>query len=318
MYFDADSASLNARARTILQQVSKQLTEQKGTLLIEGHTPGNQATAQASINLSDKMATSVRDYLVSLGVRASRLQTLSVGSERPQCAEDVAGGEAANRRVEFAFRSGNSTPTIASLRRTPAGTGLVVTEFTFTPAAVDDPDGDALTYTWTTSLDGGQKDSGTILTKQFPQTGRFTVTVTATDTSGASASASTQVTIGSLDGVWDITCEPKPQQPQVQQAPSPFPREFVATIRQDGANVTGTISGGGLTQSFPAPASLTNSIRSPRQVSFGVESAYNVWDRRDADFYFSLSADDALQTMTGTSQYCVSARAVRRRAAAAK
>ncbi len=50
---------------------------------IEGHTC-NIGTAEYNLALGDRRATSVRDYLVSRGIAANRLTTVSYGEERPK------------------------------------------------------------------------------------------------------------------------------------------------------------------------------------------------------------------------------------------
>jgi outer membrane protein OmpA-like peptidoglycan-associated protein len=52
-------------------------------LNIEGHTC-NIGTAEYNLALGDRRATAVRDYLVSRGVTANRLTTVSYGEERPK------------------------------------------------------------------------------------------------------------------------------------------------------------------------------------------------------------------------------------------
>ena len=50
---------------------------------IEGHTC-NIGTAEYNLALGDRRANAVKDYLVSRGVTADRLQTVSYGEERPK------------------------------------------------------------------------------------------------------------------------------------------------------------------------------------------------------------------------------------------
>ena len=68
---------------------------------VEGHCD-ERGTVEYNLALGDKRAHAVRDYLVSLGVPADRLQAVSYGKERPM---DSGHGEAAwaqNRRAHFA------------------------------------------------------------------------------------------------------------------------------------------------------------------------------------------------------------------------
>jgi outer membrane protein OmpA-like peptidoglycan-associated protein len=50
---------------------------------IEGHTC-NIGTAEYNLALGDRRANSVRDYLMSRGIAAGRLSTVTYGEERPK------------------------------------------------------------------------------------------------------------------------------------------------------------------------------------------------------------------------------------------
>jgi outer membrane protein OmpA-like peptidoglycan-associated protein len=305
LYFPEGSIQIPAGATSQLTALVAELGRQKGVLTIEGHTSSG-ANPKNSMSESEQRANAVRSYLVSQGIPASRLRTTPMGDNQPQCSEATAAGRDANRRVEFRFTSGNSAPTIRRIGRSPAGIGLPPTTYTFTAEGVNDPDGDQLKYEWTVPGYPGApiSSTGAAASHLFDIVGSYQVTLTVTDSAGATATASTYVSIGTITGVWDITCSGPPKgEPN-------FPTAFVATIRQNGNQLTGTIEAGGLSQTFPAPASLENTISAGRRVSFGVESAYNRWS--DSDFYFSATVDDQLETMTGTSQYCQSIRGVRR------
>ena len=52
-------------------------------LEIEGHTC-NIGTAEYNLALGDRRANAVKDYLVSRGIGAERLRTISYGEERPK------------------------------------------------------------------------------------------------------------------------------------------------------------------------------------------------------------------------------------------
>ena len=205
----------------------------------------------------------------------------------------------------------NRTP-VVTVRATPAGAVLAGSNLTFA-ATASDPDGDRLTYQWTTTASRSPMPSrGASATYAFDQPGIYEVMVRVTDAGGLRSTATTSVLVGTLDGTWDIRCEGPPK-----EFPD-FPKTFVVRIRQDGQNLTGTFEAGGRTQTFPAPAQLTNTITPPRRASFGVEGAYNVFAERDGDFYFSVELNDRLTVMTGTSQYCQKVRGVRRAPAAAR
>ncbi len=80
VYFGFDSASVSASERAKLQQAADYLMENPTSgLLIEGHCDW-YGTAEYNLALGDRRATSVSDYISTLGVSPSRIETLSKGS----------------------------------------------------------------------------------------------------------------------------------------------------------------------------------------------------------------------------------------------
>lgn len=67
---------------------------------IIGHTD-NDGDGNSNMALSKKRAESVKNYLVSKGISASRLQTDGKGESEPVASNSTAEGKARNRRVEF-------------------------------------------------------------------------------------------------------------------------------------------------------------------------------------------------------------------------
>jgi outer membrane protein OmpA-like peptidoglycan-associated protein len=84
VHFDFDRFSLRPEATRVLDEAVTAL-QQDPTLRIqiEGHTC-NIGTAEYNLALGDRRATSVRDYLLSRGVAAGRLTSVSYGEERPR------------------------------------------------------------------------------------------------------------------------------------------------------------------------------------------------------------------------------------------
>jgi hypothetical protein len=198
----------------------------------------------------------------------------------------------------------NRAPVITGLNASPGGTGLQsATTITFTGQGVTDPDGGALTYSWVSSDGTAIASSSETASHRYERSGSFDMRLTVTDSQGLSSSAVATVGIGTVTGTWDITCN---------NHPASFPGQFVASITQSGAMLSGTLSGASRSQTFPAPPSVSsvNVVGDPRRVNFGVEGYQNVWD--DSDFYFHLTADDTLTSMNGDSQYCGSVVASRR------
>jgi outer membrane protein OmpA-like peptidoglycan-associated protein len=72
-------------------------------LTIEGHTC-NIGTAEYNLALGDRRANAVRAYLVSRGVSADRLQTISYGEERPKYDNAREETRRLNRRAAMVVR----------------------------------------------------------------------------------------------------------------------------------------------------------------------------------------------------------------------
>lgn len=84
VHFDFDRYSLRPEATRILDEAVNALrTDPTLRVEIEGHTC-SIGTAEYNLALGERRANAVRDYLVSRGVDASRLHTVSYGEERPK------------------------------------------------------------------------------------------------------------------------------------------------------------------------------------------------------------------------------------------
>ncbi|MDX2187983.1 MAG: OmpA family protein [Opitutaceae bacterium] len=80
VYFDFDKSGINAAERTKLQAAKDYLDQTpQHRLLIEGHCDW-RGTAEYNLGLGDRRANAAREYLLSLGVAANRIETLSKGS----------------------------------------------------------------------------------------------------------------------------------------------------------------------------------------------------------------------------------------------
>ena len=84
VHFDFDRYTLRPEATRILDEaVSALQSDPSLRIEVEGHTC-NIGTAEYNLALGDRRASAVRDYLVSRGVTADRLRTISYGEERPK------------------------------------------------------------------------------------------------------------------------------------------------------------------------------------------------------------------------------------------
>jgi peptidoglycan-associated lipoprotein len=82
-FFEYNDASLSADAQTALTNSATWLKKNSQyNLLVEGHCD-ERGTEQYNLALGDRRANQAKEYLVTLGVDASRIRTVSYGEERP-------------------------------------------------------------------------------------------------------------------------------------------------------------------------------------------------------------------------------------------
>jgi OOP family OmpA-OmpF porin len=100
--FETGSAVLLKDSEKLLDEVAKAMTDHPEIQQVEvgGHTDarGNDGF---NLDLSDKRAASVRDYLVGKGIAAERLSAKGYGETKPIADNETEDGQYANRRVEF-------------------------------------------------------------------------------------------------------------------------------------------------------------------------------------------------------------------------
>jgi peptidoglycan-associated lipoprotein len=99
--FGYDSFELSDEARQTLQGHSSWLrNNQQGRVEIEGHCD-DRGTVEYNLALGAKRASMAKSYLVSLGVSADRITTISYGEELPLCYEASESCYSRNRRAHF-------------------------------------------------------------------------------------------------------------------------------------------------------------------------------------------------------------------------
>jgi peptidoglycan-associated lipoprotein len=100
-FFDYDKADIRGDARDVLATNASWLKKYPSVqFTIEGHTD-ERGTAQYNLALGDRRANAAKDYLVSLGVDASRVKTVSYGKERPFATGQDEDSWQKNRRAHF-------------------------------------------------------------------------------------------------------------------------------------------------------------------------------------------------------------------------
>jgi OOP family OmpA-OmpF porin len=101
VYFDFDKATIKPEGKVVLNEAAALLQKHERVVVeVGGHTDsvGSEAYNQG---LSERRADAVRDYLMSKGVKASRLTARGYGESRPVASNDTEEGRAENRRVEL-------------------------------------------------------------------------------------------------------------------------------------------------------------------------------------------------------------------------
>jgi len=100
-YFDYDKADIRPDARVALSTTADFLKRHPSIkATIEGHCDERGST-EYNLGLGDRRATAVKQYLVSLGVSADRLNIVSFGKEKPFCNEHNEACWQQNRRGHF-------------------------------------------------------------------------------------------------------------------------------------------------------------------------------------------------------------------------
>lgn len=101
VYFDFDKSGIRPDMRPILDRKAQFLLDFSSVRIqIEGHCD-ERGTAEYNVALGHRRAQQTKDYLVSLGVSASRIDTVSYGEERPADPRSHELAWAKNRRAMF-------------------------------------------------------------------------------------------------------------------------------------------------------------------------------------------------------------------------
>ncbi|MDC8754750.1 peptidoglycan-associated lipoprotein Pal [Erythrobacter sp. sf7] len=99
IYFDTDRFNIDNIDAAALQTQAQWLVRYPGKRArIEGHAD-ERGTREYNLALGERRANAAKNYLVSLGIDASRLTVISYGKERPAALGSDEGAWARNRRA---------------------------------------------------------------------------------------------------------------------------------------------------------------------------------------------------------------------------
>jgi peptidoglycan-associated lipoprotein len=101
VFFVLDSSDLSTEGQATLQQ-NADVLKQYATwqITIEGHAD-ERGSAEYNLALGERRALAARDYLVSLGIPATRVRTVSYGKEFPFDPGQTEEAFSKNRRAHF-------------------------------------------------------------------------------------------------------------------------------------------------------------------------------------------------------------------------
>ena len=101
VYFEYDSSELSPGGQRVLDENAAVLKKYTSwAVTIEGHCD-ERGTAEYNLALGERRAVTARAYLVSLGLSADRLRTVSYGKEFPFDPGHDEAAFAKNRRAHF-------------------------------------------------------------------------------------------------------------------------------------------------------------------------------------------------------------------------
>ena len=99
IYFDTDKFDIDAEDQQALRQQAQYLQQYPNVrATVEGHAD-ERGTREYNLALGERRANAAKNYLVSLGVPANRVTTVSYGKERPVALGSNESAWAQNRRA---------------------------------------------------------------------------------------------------------------------------------------------------------------------------------------------------------------------------
>ena len=107
VFFETDQTELTALGRTTLDKQAQWLTNySQYAFTIEGHAD-ERGTREYNIALGARRAQATRDYLISRGIQAGRMKTISYGKERPVAVCNDISCWSQNRRAVTVLNAGS-------------------------------------------------------------------------------------------------------------------------------------------------------------------------------------------------------------------
>ncbi len=101
VYYDFDRSAIRSdQTGQLIENAKYMLDNPMYNVLIEGHCD-ERGTTEYNLALGERRAREAREFLISRGVEASRIDIVSKGEEQPAVAGSTEQAYALNRRAEF-------------------------------------------------------------------------------------------------------------------------------------------------------------------------------------------------------------------------
>ena len=101
VYFDYDSDRIRDEFRPLLQAHAKYLADNAGAkMLIQGNCD-ERGSREYNLALGQRRAEAVRRMMVLMGAREAQIEPVSLGEEKPRCAQQTEACWAENRRGDL-------------------------------------------------------------------------------------------------------------------------------------------------------------------------------------------------------------------------
>ncbi|MGO9414903.1 MAG: peptidoglycan-associated lipoprotein Pal [Syntrophobacteraceae bacterium] len=101
IHFDFDKSDIKADDKPTLKNLYGILSaDTMKNVVVEGNCD-ERGTSEYNLALGDRRANAAKSYLVTLGVPAGRIKTISYGKEKPLCTEHTEACWTKNRRDHF-------------------------------------------------------------------------------------------------------------------------------------------------------------------------------------------------------------------------
>jgi peptidoglycan-associated lipoprotein len=109
VFFGFNKSEITSKAASVLKRQAAWLQKYGSKkIVVEGHCD-ERGTREYNLALGERRANAVREHLISLGVSAARIETISYGKERPAVVGSNESAWAQNRRGVTLVRGGEGS-----------------------------------------------------------------------------------------------------------------------------------------------------------------------------------------------------------------